>query len=66
MKNYQKEIDRKRLMKQKADTVTNMMSFIVTGLRQLLKEDHFLTLLRAEKIEDMPARVYELVKASES
>jgi ParB family chromosome partitioning protein len=66
MKNYQKEIDRKRLMKQKADTVTNMMSFIVTGLRQLLKEDHFLTLLRAEKIEDMPTRVYELVKASAS
>jgi ParB family chromosome partitioning protein len=66
MKNYQKEIDRKRLMKQKADTVTNIMSFIVTGLRQLLREDHFLTLLRAEKIEDMPSRVYELVKANAS
>ena len=64
MKSYQKEMDRKRLMKQKADTVRNVMSFTVTALRQLFKEDHFLTLLRAEKIEDMPARVYELVKDS--
>lgn len=66
MKGFQKEIDRKQLMKQKSDMVGNMMSFVVIALRQLFKEDHFLTLMRAEKIEDMPARIHELVKASAS
>ena len=66
MKGFQKEIDRKQLMKQKSDMVGNMMYFVVIALRQLFKEDHFLTLMRAEKIEDMPARIHELVKASAS
>jgi len=57
----QKEIDRKQLMNQKAETVANCLSFVVTALRQLFQEDHFPTLLRAEKIEDMPARIYELL-----
>jgi len=57
----QKEIDRKQMMSQKAEIVSNCLSFVVTALKQLLQEEHFPTLLRAEKIDDMPARLYELL-----
>ncbi|HAX90729.1 MAG TPA: chromosome partitioning protein ParB [Rhodospirillaceae bacterium] len=61
MKDYQKEIDRKRLMNQKAEAASNSLAFVVTALRNLFKEDHFMTLLRAEKITDMPAPIHALI-----
>ena len=66
MKHYKKEIDRKHLMNQKSDMVKDSLSFIITALRDLLKEDHFMTLLRAERITDIPAQIYTLVKKQAS
>ena len=61
LKDYQKEIDRRKLMNQKADHVAKSLSFVTAALRRLLKEEHFLTLLRAESIKDMPAPIHTLV-----
>ena len=66
MKDYRKEIDRKRLMNQRADIARISLSFIVTALRDLLKEEHFTTLLRAEKIMSMPTQIYGLIKKKAS
>lgn len=66
MKHYRKEIDRKHLMNQKSDMVKDSLSFIVTALRDLLREEYFMTLLRAEKITDIPTQIYTLVKKQAS
>jgi hypothetical protein len=39
------------------------LTVVVAAMRQLLKEEHFLTLLRAEKLSTMPAPLQALLKA---
>jgi len=59
---YQKEVDRKRLLARKANIVSSHLTFITHALRQLMAEDYFSTLLRAEKLDSIPKQVVELVK----
>lgn len=61
MKIYQKEVDRKRLLTRKADITSGRLLFITEALRQLLKEDHFVTLLKAEKLSTMPKQLSHLL-----
>lgn len=49
-----KEAARQRLMTKKAELVRTRLVFIVSALRQLMAEPHFLTLLRAEGLISMP------------
>lgn len=51
---YQREVDRKRLLTRKADAVNNRLLFIVEAMRQLLAEENFKTLLRAEGLITLP------------
>lgn len=60
---YQKEVDRKTLLARKADLAGTTLTVVIAAMRQLLKEEHFLTLLRAEKLSTMPAPIQELLKA---
>lgn len=48
-----------------ADTASERLKALVQGLRMLLSEDHFLTLLRAEQVQSMPAPLAHLVEARE-
>ena len=48
-----------------ADTASEHLRALVQGLRMLLSEDHFLTLLRAEQVQSMPAPLAHLVQAQE-
>jgi ParB family transcriptional regulator, chromosome partitioning protein len=54
LKVYQREVDRKRLLTRKADVVNNRLLFITEALRQLLEEDSFKNLLRAEGLTTLP------------
>lgn len=54
MKVYQREVDRKRLLTRKADAVSNRMLFVTEALRELLQDEHFSTLLRAEGLTTLP------------
>ena len=48
-----------------ADTASERLRVLVQGLRTLLSEDHFRTLLRAEQVQTMPAPLAQLVAARE-
>jgi len=51
---YQKEAARQKLLVKKADLTQQRLLLIVSALRQLVADEHFLTLLRAERLDTMP------------
>lgn len=56
---YQKEVDRQKLLVKKARLTQDRLTFIVGALSKLLAEDHFVTLLRAEKLASLPQPIAE-------
>lgn len=62
MRVYQKEVDRKRLLTRKAEMVSNQMLFVTEALRRLFQEEHFNTLLRAEKLTTLPKQIADLIE----
>ena len=56
-----KEAKRYRREFKKAELVSAQLRFIVEAFRVLLADEHFVTLLRAERVETMPAALARLV-----
>lgn len=56
---YQKEVERQKLLVKKARLTQDRLTFIVGALSKLLAEDHFVTLLRAEKLASLPQPIAE-------
>lgn len=61
VRTYQKEVERQRLMVRKAEFAQQRLLFVVGALRQLLADEHFTTLLRAEGLESLPKYLAERV-----
>lgn len=61
MKVYQQEMDRKKLLTRKAEITGNRLMFVTQALRQLMKEDHFNTILQAEGLTTLPKQLAELI-----
>lgn len=61
---YRKESERIQMMARKAEQVNQSLAFVVQGLRHLMKDEHFQTLLRAEKITTVPKQLLDLVEAN--
>lgn len=59
---YQREVDRKRRLTRKSDLATNQLTFISEALRQLLSEDNFRNLLKAEKLISLPKPLMGLLE----
>lgn len=59
VRTYQKEVARQRLVVKKAEYTQQAILFTVSALKQLLSDDHFLTLLRAEGLDSMPKQLSE-------
>ena len=59
---YEKEAERQRLMIKKAEIVRNWLLFIVEAMRELLADENFVTLLRAEGMETLPRCLADLVE----
>jgi len=66
LKVYQREVDRKRLLTRKADAVANRLLFITEAMRQLLKDENFSTLLRAEGLTSLPKPLSALISGTGS
>lgn len=54
MRLYQREAERQRLLVKKSDYTQAKLLFIVEALKDLLSDDGFNTLLRAERLDTMP------------
>ncbi|MEF3062288.1 ParB/RepB/Spo0J family partition protein [Ralstonia solanacearum] len=54
VRNYQKEVERQKLLVKKAEYAQQRLLFIVEALRELLSDENFATLLRAEHLEMLP------------
>ncbi len=62
LKIYRRDVDRKRLMTRKADIVSQHLLFLTEAFRQLLRDDNFKNLLRAEGIKTLPKPLHHLMK----
>ena len=51
---YEKEVERKRMTIKKSDLTQKRLLFVTSALRQLMGNEHFVTLLRAEQLDVLP------------
>ena len=59
---YNKEVERQKQLIRKADLVEQRLAFLAAALGGLLKDEHFVDLLRAEGLPTLPKAVDELVR----
>lgn len=64
VRTYQKEVERQKLMVKKAEFTQHKLLFVVSALQQLMNDEHFVTLLRAEQLDTMPRQLAERVGLS--
>lgn len=55
---FRRESQKQRLMVKKARICEAKLLFVVTALRRLMEDDHFVTLLRAEELATMPKDIW--------
>jgi ParB family chromosome partitioning protein len=61
---YQEEVRRQEVLIRKAEIGEQRLLLLTTALRQLLAEEHFRTLLRAEGLDDLPKVVANQIKSA--
>ena len=59
---YQQEVHRQQMLVRKMEIAEQRLLLLTTALRQLLADEHFRTLLRAEGLEDLPKLVAERIR----
>jgi ParB family chromosome partitioning protein len=60
---YQKEVDRQTQVVKKAEIAQQRLLFVVGALRELIADEHFTTLLRAEGLDSLPKYLSDRVAA---
>lgn len=60
---YKQEVDRQKLLVKKARLTENRLFFIVSAFKTLFSDEHFVTLLRAEGLDTLPAYLAERIQA---
>ena len=63
VRNYQREVERQKLLVRKAETAQRNLLFVVGALRQLLADENFTNLLRAEGLDTLPQYLADRVWA---
>lgn len=66
VRTYQKEVERQRVMVKKAEYAQQRLLFVAGALRQLLTDENFTNLLRAEGLDTLPKYLAERVWAGGS
>ncbi len=61
VRTYQKEVERQKLMVKKAELAQQRLLFIVGALRELLADENFANLLRAEGLDTLPKYLAERI-----
>lgn len=59
---YEKEVERKRMILRKANFAQQRLLFVTSALRQLLANENFVNLLRAEHLNEMPLYLAERMR----
>jgi ParB family transcriptional regulator, chromosome partitioning protein len=62
---YRQEADKQKLLVKKAQVTENRLLFIVSALKTLFQDENFLTLLRAEHLETVPAYVAGRIQSAD-
>jgi ParB family transcriptional regulator, chromosome partitioning protein len=62
---YRQEADRQKLLVKKCRITENRLLFIVSALKDLFRDEHFVTLLRAEELGPLPAYLAERMQLAE-
>jgi ParB family chromosome partitioning protein len=62
---YKQEVDRQKLLVKKSQLAEHRLLFIVSALKKLFLDDHFLTLLRAEQLETLPTYLADKMQLGE-
>jgi ParB family chromosome partitioning protein len=65
LKAFQAETMKQKMVVQKAKICETRLLFAVSALRQLFQEDHFVTLLRAERLDSLPQFLAQQITQSE-
>jgi ParB family chromosome partitioning protein len=63
MRIYRQEADRQKVLIKKAELAQSRLLFVVEALRTLRRDDNFVTLLRAEGLNEMPRDLHERLAA---
>ena len=66
MKKYQEEMSRQRVLIKKAKVTETRLLFVISAIRQLLGDERFVVLLRAEALDEMPQFLAEQVAHAEA
>lgn len=61
IRSYQKEVERQKLMVKKAEFAQQRLLFVAEGMRQLMADENFTNLLRAEGLDTLPKYIAERV-----
>jgi len=61
VRTYRREVDRQKLMVKKAAFVEQGLLFVIEAMRQLLADENFVNLLRAEGLDTLPKYLSERV-----
>lgn len=65
VKAYQEDTDRKRLLIRKADATRSRLIFITHAVRELLHDDNFASLLKAEGLDTVPKKLVARMERQE-
>ena len=57
VREYQSQIREQKTLIRKANSVKDQLLLLISVFRQLLADEHFVTLLRAEQLQDMPEQL---------
>jgi ParB family transcriptional regulator, chromosome partitioning protein len=63
VRTYQREVERQRLLVKKAEFAQQRLLFVTGALRQLLSDEHFANLMRAEGLDTLPKYLAERIGA---
>lgn len=63
VRNYKREVERQKQLVRKAENTQRSLLFIVSALRQLLVDENFANLLRAEGLDTLPQHLADRVWA---
>lgn len=65
LKAYQQEMSRQRVLVKKAKITETRFLFVISALKQLLRDDSFVTLLRAEVLDEVPQYLADQIALGE-
>jgi ParB family transcriptional regulator, chromosome partitioning protein len=65
IKAYQRQADKQKALTRQASLARNRLRLVIAAMQRLLKDDHFIALLRAEGLSTVPRQIIEKISEAE-